>query len=79
MIEDIQKFFYQIHSRIINEIGYAKLIVIIVILSVMVLLIRYACIRSQYSDEAWKIIKKNGRKSIFWYDKYGNETYKKPK
>lgn len=79
MIEIIQNFINQLHHKIINNIGYAKLIIIIVILTALLLLFRYAYIRLQYSDEAWKIIKKNGRKSIFWYDENGNETHKKPK
>lgn len=79
MIEIIQNFINQLHHKIINNIGYVKLIIIIVILTALTLLFRYVYIRLQYSEEAWKIVKKNGKKSIFWYDENGNETYKKPK
>lgn len=68
----------EINIYIINNIGYKKIILII---ALVLAFIAYKKIkfRNQYSDEAWKIVKKNGRKSIFWYDEYGNETYKKPK
>ena len=55
-----------------------SIIIAIVLIIVLILLLRHIHIRKQYSKEAWKIVKKNGRKAIFWYDEYGNKTYKKP-
>ena len=54
-------------------------IIAVIIIVILILILRHIHIRNQYSDEAWKIVKKNGRKSIFWYDENGNETYKRPK
>ena len=56
-----------------------SIIIAIVLIIILIIILRYVHIRNQYSDEAWKIRKKNGKKSIFWYDEYGNKTYKKPK
>ena len=56
-----------------------SMIAAVVIITILILVLRHIHIRNQYSDDAWKIVKKNGRKSIFWYDEYGNKTYKKPK
>lgn len=67
----------ELHTYIVNHVGYYKIIIIVVAL-IIFLVIRHFHIKSQYSKEAWKIVKKNGRKAIFWYDEYGNETYKKP-
>ncbi len=67
-----------INQYIINYIGY-KNIGFIILIIIILLWIKFIRFRNQYSDEAWKIIKKNGRKSVFWYDENGNKTYKKPK
>lgn len=63
----------------INTYPKISIAIAIGIIAILSLLLRYIHIRKQYSSEAWKIVKKNGRKSIFWYDQYGNKTYKKPR
>lgn len=73
---ELQKIWIFITSDIKQTI--ATIIGILLVIGVIIML-RHMHIRNQYSKEAWKIVKKNGRKSIFWYDEYGNETYKKPK
>ena len=55
------------------------IIVSIILIIILLIVFRHFHIKNKYSPEAWKIVKKNGRKSIFWYDEDGNETYKKPK
>lgn len=69
----------ELNKAIMATIGYPKLIILAFVLILIGCLVRYAYIRSQYSDEAWKIRKKNGPKSIFWYDKNGNKVYHRPK
>lgn len=65
-------------QNFINTYPKVSIAIGITIIIILCLLLRYIHIRKQYSNEAWKIVKKNGRKSIFWYDQYGNKTYKKP-
>lgn len=69
----------ELNKAIIATIGYPKLIVLTLVLTLAGYLVRYAYIRSQYSDEAWIVRKKNGPKSVFWYDEYGNKVYHRPK
>lgn len=78
-MNEIKETLLKAHQYIINYIGYKKLVVAIIIVILLIYLIWYKRVRSQYSDIAWKIRKKNGKKSIFWYDENGNEVYKKPK
>lgn len=73
---ELQKFWIFIKSDTRNII--MTIIGLLLVIGVIIML-RHMHIRNQYSDEAWKIVKKNGRKAIFWYDEYGNKTYKKPK
>lgn len=67
-----------LHESVQNTIGYLGLFVLIFAVILMAYIAWNILVRSQYSDEAWKIRKKNGRKSIFWYDEYGNKVYHKP-
>lgn len=69
----------ELHEAIQATIGYPVLIALIVIAIIIAYAACYAYVRSQYSDEAWKVRKKNGRKSVFWYDEYGNKVYHRPK
>lgn len=73
---ELQKLWIFIKSDTRNTV--MAIIGILLVIGVIIML-RHMHIRNQYSDEAWKIVKKNGRKAIFWYDEYGNKTYKKPK
>ncbi len=79
LIYDIKFFFLTIHYLILNTIGY-KVVgsIAFIVICIWAIVHKYRKFKNQYSDEAWKIVKKNGRKSIFWYDEYGNKTYKKP-
>lgn len=69
----------ELNKAIIATIGYQKIIVLTLVLILIGCLVRYAYIRSQYSEEAWKVRKKNGSKSVFWYDKNGNKVYHRPR
>lgn len=73
---ELQKIWIFITSDIKQTI--MTIIGLLLVIGVIIML-RHMHIRNQYSEEAWKIVKKNGRKAIFWYDEYGNKTYKKPK
>ena len=75
----MNRFLIKINDYIINNIGYGKLVLAIIIIILLIYLAWRKFVRDEYSDEAWKIRKKNGRKSIFWYDEYGNEVYRRPK
>ncbi len=76
IISELQKVWTFITSDTRNTI--MTIIGLLLVIGVIIML-RHMHIRNQYSKEAWKIVKKNGRKAIFWYDEYGNKTYKKPK
>ena len=69
----------ELNKAIIATIGYPKLIVLALVLMLIGYLLRSAYIRSQYSKEAWIVRKKNGPKSVFWYDKNGNKVYHRPR
>lgn len=75
MIESLN----ELNTAIMATIGYTRLAVLTIVLILIGYLVRYAYIRSQYSDEAWKVRKKNGPKSVFWYDEHGNKVYHRPK
>lgn len=77
-MDEIIKYILQLHNLIQNTIGYGKLILLIFIFCILIYLAWYKFVREEYSDEAWKIRKKNGRKSIYWYDEYGNKVYRRP-
>lgn len=78
-LNKITDLLLQLHHLIQETIGYPALAVLVGICIIVIYLLWYTCIRNQYSDEAWKIRKKNGRKSIFWYDENGREVYHRPK
>lgn len=63
---------------IIKELEIHHIVFIIFIILILIWL-HHIKIRKQYSNEGWKIKKKNGRKSVFWYDENGNIVYRKPK
>ncbi len=77
-MQTLINFIRQLHQTIQSTIGYPALLVLIVIVVLIIYLLWYTHVRQQYSDEGWKIRKKNGRKAIFWYDEYGNKVYKRP-
>lgn len=78
-MKNLNEFFMMLHNLIQDTIGYLGLIVLIFAGILMAYIAWNLLVRSQYSDAAWKIRKKNGKKSIFWYDEYGNKVYHKPK
>lgn len=78
-MKNLNEFLMKLHEFIQNNLGYPTLCIIVIICIIIIYLAWYKFVRSQYSDEAWKIRKKNGKKSIFWYDEYGNEVYHRPK
>ena len=72
----IRKWQHIIHKMEIEQI--VAFVVFVIVVICLCIWIHHINVRKQYSDEAWKIRKKNGKKSIFWYDQYGNKVYKKP-
>ena len=73
-MESFIDFLYIIY----NEIGYIGIILSIIFL-ICAIFILYEIDRVPLSPEARKIMKKNGRKAIFWKDKNGNISYKRPR
>lgn len=75
----IQQEILKIKEYLVTEMNYQITIILaVLLLCILFILLRHIRIRSQYTKETWKIVKKRGRKAIFWYDQYGNKTYKKP-
>lgn len=68
----------KLDATIQSSIGYPATIALVIVVILVIYLAWYEIVRKQYSDEAWKIRKKNGKKSIFWYDEYGNKVYRRP-
>lgn len=62
-----------------TRMGYQDFFITLIIILIASIYYKFKKFKNQYSPEGWKIVKKNGRRSVFWYDEDGNITYKKPK
>lgn len=74
----IKNSIIDLYNYVIKNVNVFDIVFIIFFILILIWL-RYINIRRQYSNEGWKIRKKNGKKSIFWYDENGKKVYKKPK
>lgn len=78
-MKNLTDLLINLDEAIRSSIGYPAVIALVIVAILAIYLAWYEIVRKQYSDEAWKVRKKNGKKSIYWYDEYGNKVYRKPK
>lgn len=74
IMDEIVKFLYMVYERIGCDViigGGAFTLLCVWVYKMSE--------RNQYSDEAWKVVTRSGKKYVFWYDENGNKVYKRPR